>query len=153
MRIEDAGETYDLPFEGQSGDNGRFSVIDDFSDAYVGTTFGTHNFVIPDSGGKTFQQSYDQVIVNGAREYGLAGFTLFSGLNGSQVIGWTIYIDSDTDGNVDSGDTIVAQYRAHANGDTDLVGAVSHFAPYQTCLLYTSPSPRDRTRSRMPSSA
>ena len=25
--------------------------------------------------------------------------------------------------------------------------------PFQTCLLYTSPSPRDRTRSRMPSSA
>ena len=24
---------------------------------------------------------------------------------------------------------------------------------HQTCLLYTSPSPRDRTRSRMPSSA
>ena len=26
-------------------------------------------------------------------------------------------------------------------------------AAYQPCLLYTSPSPRDRTRSRMPSSA
>ena len=26
-------------------------------------------------------------------------------------------------------------------------------APTWTCLLYTSPSPRDRTRSRMPSSA
>ena len=26
-------------------------------------------------------------------------------------------------------------------------------APISTCLLYTSPSPRDRTRSRMPSSA
>ena len=26
-------------------------------------------------------------------------------------------------------------------------------ALYDTCLLYTSPSPRDRTRSRMPSSA
>ena len=25
--------------------------------------------------------------------------------------------------------------------------------PKHTCLLYTSPSPRDRTRSRMPSSA
>ena len=25
--------------------------------------------------------------------------------------------------------------------------------PTSTCLLYTSPSPRDRTRSRMPSSA
>ena len=24
---------------------------------------------------------------------------------------------------------------------------------YNSCLLYTSPSPRDRTRSRMPSSA
>ena len=28
-----------------------------------------------------------------------------------------------------------------------------HGALYNTCLLYTSPSPRDRTRSRMPSSA
>ena len=27
------------------------------------------------------------------------------------------------------------------------------FAPNMSCLLYTSPSPRDRTRSRMPSSA
>ena len=27
------------------------------------------------------------------------------------------------------------------------------YASYDTCLLYTSPSPRDRTRSRMPSSA
>ena len=27
------------------------------------------------------------------------------------------------------------------------------FDPYWFCLLYTSPSPRDRTRSRMPSSA
>ena len=25
--------------------------------------------------------------------------------------------------------------------------------PFEDCLLYTSPSPRDRTRSRMPSSA
>ena len=27
------------------------------------------------------------------------------------------------------------------------------FENYRPCLLYTSPSPRDRTRSRMPSSA
>ena len=27
------------------------------------------------------------------------------------------------------------------------------FTQHYTCLLYTSPSPRDRTRSRMPSSA
>ena len=30
------------------------------------------------------------------------------------------------------------------------IGGVAH---YKFCLLYTSPSPRDRTRSRMPSSA
>ena len=29
----------------------------------------------------------------------------------------------------------------------------SYFAEFSGCLLYTSPSPRDRTRSRMPSSA
>ena len=27
------------------------------------------------------------------------------------------------------------------------------YGDYEDCLLYTSPSPRDRTRSRMPSSA
>ena len=35
--------------------------------------------------------------------------------------------------------------------DLDVTG-VSTFTRY-SCLLYTSPSPRDRTRSRMPSSA
>ena len=32
-------------------------------------------------------------------------------------------------------------------------GAVEELLPFSNCLLYTSPSPRDRTRSRMPSSA
>ena len=32
-------------------------------------------------------------------------------------------------------------------------GTVSLGMIYRPCLLYTSPSPRDRTRSRMPSSA
>ena len=30
---------------------------------------------------------------------------------------------------------------------------LTHFMTALSCLLYTSPSPRDRTRSRMPSSA
>ena len=30
---------------------------------------------------------------------------------------------------------------------------IKHFADGTTCLLYTSPSPRDRQKSRMPSSA
>ncbi|WDT36782.1 hypothetical protein PVA38_11070 [Streptococcus pneumoniae D39] len=34
------------------------------------------------------------------------------------------------------------------------VDIVNNYEPqYINCLLYTSPSPRDRTRSRMPSSA
>ena len=33
------------------------------------------------------------------------------------------------------------------------IGAKPFFVLGFTCLLYTSPSPRDRTRSRMPSSA
>ena len=34
-----------------------------------------------------------------------------------------------------------------------LTGGASTRAGEESCLLYTSPSPRDRTRSRMPSSA
>ena len=33
------------------------------------------------------------------------------------------------------------------------LAAIKYVAKYLSCLLYTSPSPRDRTRSRMPSSA
>ena len=36
--------------------------------------------------------------------------------------------------------------------DPATAGVGTHVITY-TCLLYTSPSPRDRTRSRMPSSA
>ena len=40
------------------------------------------------------------------------------------------------------------------NGRWAMVGFVALIGAYTTtCLLYTSPSPRDRTRSRMPSSA
>ena len=34
-----------------------------------------------------------------------------------------------------------------------MIGKLVHFGNMCNCLLYTSPSPRDRTRSRMPSSA
>ena len=36
---------------------------------------------------------------------------------------------------------------------SELTNTESVHIPIHTCLLYTSPSPRDRTRSRMPSSA
>ena len=37
--------------------------------------------------------------------------------------------------------------------ETKSLNALSVLAQASYCLLYTSPSPRDRTRSRMPSSA
>ena len=40
--------------------------------------------------------------------------------------------------------------------DAEMKAVVEQYVPnviYSICLLYTSPSPRDRTRSRMPSSA
>ena len=39
------------------------------------------------------------------------------------------------------------------DGRFDIKTANNGFAAGMACLLYTSPSPRDRTRSRMPSSA
>ena len=42
-----------------------------------------------------------------------------------------------------------------ANQNVPLINGVNTYTFFRTtaCLLYTSPSPRDRTRSRMPSSA
>ena len=37
--------------------------------------------------------------------------------------------------------------------DVTIVEALPHLAPNEACLLYTSPSPRERTRTRMPSFA
>ena len=41
--------------------------------------------------------------------------------------------------------------RLHVINDGEVIGGAKAFIII--CLLYTSPSPRDRTRSRMPSSA
>ena len=48
--------------------------------------------------------------------------------------------------------TAMAVMQLVEEGKIDLNAPVTDYVPY-FCLLYTSPSPRDRTRSRMPSSA
>ena len=52
-----------------------------------------------------------------------------------------------------TGSVVIAfdYFRRFIAGIVMLVGG--RITMYETCLLYTSPSPRDRTRSRMPSSA
>ena len=47
--------------------------------------------------------------------------------------------------------SLVAANRGEVDGEGLRVAGLSD--QYPNCLLYTSPSPRDRTRSRMPSSA
>ena len=55
---------------------------------------------------------------------------------------------------------VAPKYTSQTDCEADFGAQQCETAPYQTqsggsvfCLLYTSPSPRDRTRSRMPSSA
>ena len=56
--------------------------------------------------------------------------------------------DAATLAGIDAGEAAAAAILALRAAD----GSATPHLPY-TCLLYTSPSPRDRTRSRMPSSA
>ena len=47
--------------------------------------------------------------------------------------------------------TIISQNGNLEDGNEE--GVDDYWEMFNHCLLYTSPSPRDRTRSRMPSSA
>jgi len=75
--------------------------------------------------------------------------------------GTTSYVDSGLDAETTyfyrvraSNSAGVSGYSNISSATTDsLPSEVDEVANSQTCLLYTSPSPRDRTRSRMPSSA
>ena len=51
---------------------------------------------------------------------------------------------------VKGADAVQVMLADGSNFDADVIGIAPEF---DICLLYTSPSPRDRTRSRMPSSA
>ena len=48
---------------------------------------------------------------------------------------------------------LTAWFGKGKKGDWVDIGAPKKKGRYQACLLYTSPSPRDATLSRMPSSA
>ena len=50
-------------------------------------------------------------------------------------------------------DFLLAELRHVGTMGTAMKRLGHYFTPFQTCLLYTSPSPRDQRGSRMPSSA
>ena len=102
-----------------------------------------------------FSQNHGQGCINAAQSNITINATMVAKSNkaisgsvinaiGSQVYMYGEYHQfSENTANDDGGSIFALQSEIELNGDT------SHF----TCLLYTSPSPRDATLSRMPSSA
>ena len=68
------------------------------------------------------------------------------------VILWSTTIPERFKETDSSGDSIHIHTPSRLEGKTDLILTYNHRL-YYVCLLYTSPSPRDRQKSRMPSSA
>ena len=63
----------------------------------------------------------------------------------------TLYAHLNSEPRIPRGAKVVRGEQIGLSGNSGL-SAAPHLH-YEVCLLYTSPSPRDRTRSRMPSSA
>ena len=87
------------------------------------------------------------------------------GTNGNNYVSWNWLANgtgvSNTDGsitstvsaNTTSGFSIVTYRYKFSRNSWSWIRCCTEHDYSKTCLLYTSPSPRDRTRSRMPSSA
>ena len=130
------------------------------------------------TGGEVISNFNTRFRVNGGVEANISGGNVgsfFAANNGSSVNfsggsfgedfnandGSTVNISGgsfDRDFNANSGSDVSISggnfgfdFTANAGSGVELVGG--EFALNGNCLLYTSPSPRDRTRSRMPSSA
>ena len=82
------------------------------------------------------------VNVTGLQSYFIRRIDKFVNSKGKKIIGW----DEILEGGIAPNATIMS-WRGEDGGIA--AAQQKHYA----CLLYTSPSPRDRTRSRMPSSA
>ena len=76
-----------------------------------------------------------------------SGLKMPSGTGGNRPTAASAQIRNNTGESSNSS----ASCEEYYNGATWKV--LNNAAPTPACLLYTSPSPRDRTRSRMPSSA
>ena len=87
--------------------------------------------------------------------YGIDLSFLFQGVGGNEIVNFNKLILNNLDGN---GNISEEAYRgmwspSNQKGNLPIVMSEGGSVIDESCLLYTSPSPRDRTRSRMPSSA
>ena len=97
--------------------------------------------LVSKSGTLTYQMMYELRDI---------GFSTAVGIGGDPVIG-TTHIDCLRAFQDDPETTAIVMI-GEIGGDAE-ERAAAFIAEYVTCLLYTSPSPRDRQKSRMPSSA
>ena len=81
-------------------------------------------------------------------EVGTIAGVLVDGESGETLIGAAVRIEGTLIG---SATNLNGRYKIRVAAGTYQLEY--SYIGYNTCLLYTSPSPRDRTRSRMPSSA
>ena len=65
----------------------------------------------------------------------------------------SIDMNEETPNEIDLRMSKLKEVSSKSNGKTFLTLPDSNAIEYNICLLYTSPSPRDRQKSRMPSSA
>ena len=100
------------------------------------------------------------MIVSTSRQASEAGIEILkkggNAIDAAVAVGFALAVTSSGNGNLGGGGFLVA---AMKNGDTFTIDhrekspKKSIKTMYLDCLLYTSPSPRDATLSRMPSSA
>ena len=96
------------------------------------------------------QDSADAAVLHAAHEY----YKNFSRGSAKDIGDLASSYHLDSNGAIDDYlvETVVAESTANSLTLKTTVSGISQHS-FMGCLLYTSPSPRDRTRSRMPSSA
>jgi VCBS repeat-containing protein len=154
--------------------NGDFSFVP--NTGFIGQV--TYNYTISDGNGKTDDATVTIDIIDGNSTYAVDD--VYFGLNVTEITGNLLINDTDPENDVQSMSTSPVTQPTHGTvvlhedgtftytPDPDFIGTDQFIyeiydtenppsrdsaTVYITCLLYTSPSPRDRTRSRMPSSA
>ena len=104
------------------------------------------------SGGHSLNNTYAQFVDNNGNTFEQLGVSFKQFQHDSQAMFGAIELLCDGQYAKD----IIRRYRQTCDGISTYHDLITEFCippSVRTCLLYTSPSPRDRTRSRMPSSA
>ena len=148
MCIRDSRIPTELPEDGIDGAvRAAASTVDDGREIAGSVDFGTGNFVLHLDG--TYRDTDDYDIP------GFAESQIFRDLEEAEEGGEEEEEEEEEAfGTLENSQTETSSFTAGASyiGERGFIGIAVHKFD-SDCLLYTSPSPRDRTRSRMPSSA